>query len=205
MRVTTFHLVASKCQVRTLAQVGRVDLTEEQAKCLKEMARSRTLSARSVLRAKIILRRASGESFRDIGQALGCDHRTAWQCLKRWEEAGFAGLDKDRPGRGRKSWVIALREQDVIQKTTQEQPENATHWSRASMAKATGVSESSVGRIWRQNGLKPHRTVGFKVSNDPLFEEKLVDIVALYLSIRLRGTPASHGGPTRACDRIERG
>jgi hypothetical protein len=51
------------------------------------MARSRTLSARSVLRAKIVLHRASGESFRDIGQALGCAHRTAWQCLKRWEEA----------------------------------------------------------------------------------------------------------------------
>jgi transposase len=145
------------------------------------MARSRTLSARSVLRAKIVLHRATGESFRDLGQALGCAHRTAWQCLKRWEEAGFDGLEKERPGRGRKSWVIAVKGQEVLQKTTQEQPVNATHWSRASMAQATGVSESTVGRIWRQNGLKPHRTIGFKVSNDPLFEEKLVDIVALYL------------------------
>jgi transposase len=103
------------------------------------MARSRTLSARSVLRAKIVLHRASGESFRDLGQALGCAHRTAWQCLKRWEEAGFGGLERERPGRGQKSWVIALKGQEVLQKTTQEQPVNATHWSRASMAQATGV------------------------------------------------------------------
>jgi hypothetical protein len=70
---------------------------------------------------------------------------------------------------------------EIVQKTTQEKPVNATHWSRATMALAAGVSESTVGRVWKLNGLKPHRVVGFKVSNDPRFEEKLVDIVALYL------------------------
>lgn len=165
-----------------MAHAGRVDLTEEQRKRLEEMGRSRTLSARKVLRAKIILRRAEGESYRDIGQALGCDHRTAWQCVRRWEAAGgFDGIEKELAGRGRKSWVVAEKSQEIIRKTTQETPENTTHWSRATMARATGVSESTVGRIWKQSGLKPHRVVGFKISNDPKFEEKLVDIVGLYL------------------------
>jgi len=164
-----------------MAHAGRVELTEEERTRLEEMARSRTLAARKVLRAKIILRRANGESFRDIGMALSCDHRTAWKCAKRWDAAGFEGIEKEQAGRGRKSWVIATKGQEVVQKTTQETPTNATHWSRATMAQAAGVSESTVGRIWKRNGLKPHRVVGFKISNDPRFEEKLVDVVALYL------------------------
>ena len=85
-----------------MANAGRVELTEDQRARLEEMARSRTLEARKVLRAKIILRRANGESFRDIGMALSCDHRTAWKCVKRWEAAGFEGIEKEQAGRGRK-------------------------------------------------------------------------------------------------------
>jgi transposase len=164
-----------------MAHAGRVDLTDDQLERLMEMARSRTLPARMVLRAKIILRRAKGESLRSIGEALDCDHRTAWQWVQRWEAAGFDGIEHEQAGRGRKSWVIAKKGQDIVRKTTQEKPANATHWSRATMALAAGVSESTVGRIWKRNGLKPHRVVGFKISNDLHFAEKLVDIVALYL------------------------
>jgi len=164
-----------------MAHAGRVELGEEQRKRLEELARSRKLAARKVLRAKIILRRANGESFRNIGLALNCDFKTAWKCIQNWEASGFAGIEQERAGRGRKSWVIATKGQEIVQKTIQEKPENATHWSRASMARAAGVSESTVGRIWKQNGLKPHRVVGFKISNDPHFEEKLVEIVGLYL------------------------
>ena len=164
-----------------MAYAGRVELGEEQRKRLEGMARSRTLAARKVLRAKIILRRANGESFRDLGSALSCDFKTAWKCVQNWETSGFAGIEQEQAGRGRKSWVIATKGQELVQKTMQEKPEHATHWSRASMARAAGVSESTVGRIWKRNGLKPHRVVGFKLSNDPPFEEKLVDIVALYL------------------------
>jgi hypothetical protein len=67
----------------------------------------------------------------------------------------------------------------VISKTVQESPSNATHWSRALMVEAVGISPSSVGRIWGEAGLKPHLTQGFKVSNDPMFEEKVADIVGL--------------------------
>lgn len=165
-----------------MAHAGRVELTEQQRARLEEMVLSRCLAARKVLRAKIILRRANGESFRHIGKALSCDHRTAWKCAQRWEAAGFEGIEKEQAGRGRKSWVIAAKGQEIIQKTTQEQPANATHWSRAKMAQAMGVSASTVGRIWKRTGLKPHRIVGFKISNDPKFVEKLVDVVALCLA-----------------------
>jgi len=133
-----------------MAHAGRVHLTEEQRKRLEEMARSRTLAARKVLRAKIILLRADGESIRDIGQALDWDQGTAWQCVGRWEAAGdFDGIEKKRAGRGRKSWVVAAKGQEILRKTTRETPENATRWSRATMGCATGVSEPTVGRIWR--------------------------------------------------------
>ena len=112
---------------------------------------------------------------------MDCDHRTAWQWVRRWEAGGFEGIEHEQAGRGRKSWVIGPKGAEIVQKTTQEKPVNATHWSRATMALVAGVSESTVGRVWKLNGLKPHRVVGFKVSNDPRFEEKLVDIVALYL------------------------
>ncbi len=69
----------------------------------------------------------------------------------------------------------------MIAKTVQETPPNATHWSRATMAEAVGISASSVGRIWADAGLKPHIVKGFKVSNDPMFEEKVTEIVGLYL------------------------
>ena len=167
-----------------MAHAGRIELTETQRTRLEEMTWSRSLAARAVLRAKIVLRRAAGESFRDIGVALDCDYKTAWKWIQRWEEAGFEGIEKEQAGCGRKSWVIAAKGQEIVQKTTQEKPANATHWSRARMAQAMGVSESTVGvgRIRKRTGLKPHRVVGFKISNDPKFEEKLVDIVALYLN-----------------------
>ena len=164
-----------------MAHAGRIELTENQRTRLEKMARNRSFAARAVLRAKIVLRRANGESFRDIGMALDCDYKTAWKWIQRWEADGFEGIEKEQSGRGRKSWVIAMKGQEIVHKTIQEKPANATHWSRATMALAAGVSESTVGRIWKRTGLKPHRVVGFKISNDPKFEEKLVDIVALYL------------------------
>jgi AraC-like DNA-binding protein len=71
--------------------------------------------------------------------------------------------------------------EDVVVATLESTPENATHWSRAKMAQRTGLSKSTVGRVWKAFGLNPHRTDGFKLSNDPLFVEKVVDVVGLYL------------------------
>jgi transposase len=99
----------------------------------------------------------------------------------RFLESGIAGIEKDAPRPGRKPAVSKQKVQQIIRKTTREKPPNATHWSRRTMAAAAGVSASTVGRIWRAHGLKPHRVKTFKLSNDPRFVEKLDDIVGLYL------------------------
>ena len=106
---------------------------------------------------------------------------TVWRWQERYLEEGVAGLlrDKTRPSR-----VPPLPREtrlQVIAKTVQETPPHATHWSRSLMAEAVGISPSSVGRIWAEAGLKPHLTRSFKVSNDPMFEEKVTEIVGLYL------------------------
>lgn len=87
----------------------------------------------------------------------------------------------DDPRPGRPATVTAEQVEDVVVATLESTPDNATHWSRAKMAERTGLSKSTIGRVWKAFGLKPHRTDGFKLSNDPLFVEKVYDIVGLYL------------------------
>ena len=89
---------------------------------------------------------------------------------------------KDAPRPGRTPAIQPDRIAEVITRTTQSNPDGATHWSRSTMAREMGISDSSVGRIWRAHGLKPHRVESFKVSNDPKFAEKLEAIVGLYLN-----------------------
>jgi transposase len=100
----------------------------------------------------------------------------------RFLDGGLTALDKDAPRPGRPSTITPAKIQDVVRKTTQEKPSNATHWSTRSMAKTTGLSEKSVRRIWHKHGLKPHLSRTFKVSNDPQFAEKLEAIIGLYLN-----------------------
>lgn len=96
--------------------------------------------------------------------------------------SGLEVLLQDAPRSGRTATVRSSMEAEIIRRTTQETPANATQWSVRSMAKAVGVSKDTVLRVWRDNRLKPHRTKTFKVSNDPKFAEKLVDVVGLYLN-----------------------
>jgi transposase len=100
----------------------------------------------------------------------------------RFLDGGLVALDKDAPRPGRLSTITPAKIQEVIRKTTQEKPINATHWSTRVMAKAAKLSEKSVRRIWHKHGLKPHLSRTFKVSNDPQFAEKLEAIIGLYLN-----------------------
>jgi transposase len=149
---------------------------------LEAIIKDRNSSRKAAWRAEIVLATADGHGTSEIVRRTGKSKPCVWRWQERYVEEGVDGLlrDKTRPSR-----VPPLAEAvrlAVLTKTLHEAPANATHWSRSSMAKAVGVSPSSVGRIWREAGLKPHRIDTFKVSSDPLFEEKVVDVVGLYLN-----------------------
>ena len=159
-----------------------IELSAEEKDHLEKLSRGRCVSVRLAERAAIVLLAAEGMDNQKIGQSLGITRQKAGRWRMRYAEHGLAGIEKDasRPGRLPKYNQAVVEE--VIEKTLHEIPEGATHWSRSRMAQATGLSESTIGRIWRQHGLKPHLVHVFKLSNDKRFVEKLEDIVGLYLS-----------------------
>ncbi len=158
-----------------------ITLTVEERASLMKWARGRSTPTRLVLRAKIVLAAADGKRNDEIAASLNCTRRTVGTWRNRFASDRLAGIEQDAPRSGRTPSVRAAKEADVIAKTTRETPANATQWSVRTMAQATGVSKATVPRIWRDNELKPHRVKSFKVSNDPQFAEKLVDVVGLYL------------------------
>jgi transposase len=159
-----------------------VVLDDQQRKTLEQWARSRSLPIRQVQRAKIVLLAADGKQDLEIAATVNIGNQKAARWRKRFLQEGFPGLEKDAPRPGRTRTITAAQIQAVVRKTTRETPPNATHWSTRTMAKASGISEKSVRRIWRRHGLKPHLTRTFKVSNDPQFAEKLEAIIGLYLN-----------------------
>src|SRR6476659_3601208 len=141
----------------------------------------RASSAQSLaLRSKIILGCADGLDNKAVAAQLGCAQATVGKWRARFIDSGLDGL-LDEPRPGRTPTVTAEQVEDVIVATLEATPTNATHWSRAKMAERTGLSKSSIGRIWKTFELKPHRVEAFKLSNDPLFVEKVFDVVGLYL------------------------
>jgi transposase len=149
---------------------------------LHQWARIRSLPARQVERARIVLLAAAGKQDLEIAAEVGISNQKAARWRNRFLEMGLAGLEKDAPRPGRTPTITSAKVQEVVRKTTQEKPANATHWSTRTMAEAAGLSEKSVRRIWHKHGLKPHLSRTFKVSNDPKFAEKLEAIVGLYLN-----------------------
>jgi len=160
----------------------QIVLTQDQEQTLQQWARGRSLPARQVERAQVVLMAAAGKQDLEIAAEMGISNQKAARWRKRFLQLGLAGLEKDAPGRGRTPTITPVKIQEVISKTTQEKPANATHWSTRTMAEATDLSEKSVRRIWHKHGLKPHLSRSFKVSNDPEFAEKLEAIVGLYLN-----------------------
>ncbi|MGE3880221.1 MAG: IS630 family transposase [Planctomycetota bacterium] len=160
-----------------------ITLNETEEKQLKRWANGRRTAVRLAQRAQIVLRAASGEENKAIAAELGVTQATVGRWRNRFAADGLAGIENDRPRGGRKPTVRSRLESRIIKKTTQEKPANATHWSTRSLAEALGTTQSMVQRVWRANGLKPHLVRTFKLSNDPLFEEKLVDVIGLYLNL----------------------
>jgi hypothetical protein len=149
---------------------------------LKAVVANRNSPQKRVWRAKIVLLTADGRGTAEIMLATGKAKTVIWRWQERFQEAGIAGLwrDKTRPSRiPPLSPTVAER---VVALTLAGPPPTASHWTGSAMAKAVGISVSSVQRIWRAHGLQPHRMRQFKLSNDPQFATKLHDIVGLYVN-----------------------
>ena len=156
-------------------------LNEAERAELEGLARRRRTSQALAMRARIILRAAGGASNTAIADGLGIAKHTVGKWRERFARQRLDGLlDEPRPGAPRRigdEQVAAL-----VDRTLSAVPDGATHWSRRTMAKAAGLSATTVGRVWRAFGLQPHRSETFKLSTDPLFAEKVRDIVGLYLA-----------------------
>lgn len=158
-----------------------VTLTAHERETLERWARRPKTSQALALRSRIVLAAAEGEASQDIAARLGCNASTVGRWRGRFARMGLDGLhDEPRPGQPRK--ITDDDVERVIVKTLEEQPANATHWSTRSMAAATGLNQTAISRIWRAFGLKPHLVESFKLSPDPLFIDKVRDVVGLYLN-----------------------
>jgi transposase len=170
-------------------------LTDGQREILDGLARSRTAPHREVTRAKALLLAAQGLASTAIAGQLGVSPSSVVAWRARFAEEGLAKLGKVREGRGRKPSIPAEAVEAIVAATLHEKPQGQTHWSCRSMAKAQGVSPATVQRIWSARGLQPHRVETFKLSNDKRFEQKLIDVVGLYLNPRAPcGADDSSGG-----------
>ena len=166
------------------AQV-KITLDQQQRRQLENNVKSRKTPVRLVERSKIILLAADGIPNYDIAQRLKVDVNTVGRWRNRFAEKGIKGIEKNLPRGanhgGKDSIKQAKLRAKIIKVTTQQKPENATHWSTRSLAKVLNVNHTFVSRVWKEVGLKPHLNAQFKISNDPRFEEKLVDVVGLYM------------------------
>ncbi|MBM3706029.1 MAG: IS630 family transposase [Actinobacteria bacterium] len=157
-------------------------LSSDECQTLKTWAQARSIPARLVQRANIIVMAACGISNQDIAKKLNISRPTVQLWRSRFLSLRLSGLKKDAPRPGRIPKISQAKIKAVIEATINTTPPNATHWSTRAMAKAQGLSEATVRRIWKKHNLKPHLTKTFKLSNDKHFVQKLYDIVGLYLN-----------------------
>jgi transposase len=159
-----------------------VTLNSEQRQALERMARARSMPARLVERARIVLLAADGMENKQIARRMNLTEKKTARWRSRFLAGGIAALQKDAPRPGKPRTIAERQVKRVVEMTLHQKPANATHWSTRTMASAAGISEASVRRIWHAHGLKPHLVRTFKLSRDPQFTEKLEDIVGLYLN-----------------------
>ena len=156
-------------------------LSDEEREQLLRWSRRAKSSQALALRSRIILACGEGLDNKSVAEQVGCSANTVSKWRARFLEPRLDGL-VDEPRPGRPPTITAEQVEEVVVGTLESTPKNATHWSRAKMADRSGLSKSTIGRIWRAFELKPHRQDGFKLSNDPQFVEKVYDVVGLYLN-----------------------
>ena len=159
-----------------------IALTDEERTTLDRWSRGRSTPVRLVLRSKIVLMAANGKMNKTIARQLKTAPKTVSLWRRRFADRRLAGIEKDAPRGGRDPKARNKMARLIVEKTTQTVPANATQWTTRTLAKELGTSPAMVQRVWKANGLKPHLTRTFKLSNDPQFVDKLIDVVGLYLN-----------------------
>jgi transposase len=168
-----------------MARPGRrlvpIELSSEEREGLERWVRRRKTAQQLATRARIILLSAEGHSNRLVAKRIGVHETTVCKWRRRFQDKRLDGLlDEPRPGTPRK--VSDRTVERIVTMTLESTPNDATHWSTRDLAKRIGVSQSTVSRVWRAFNLQPHRVKTFRLSNDPLFVEKVRDIVGLYMN-----------------------
>jgi transposase len=162
--------------------VPALQMSAGQREVLESLARSQSGAHREVVRAKALLMAADGVANTAIAASLSVSPASVKSWRDRFGVEGLATLGRVRKGRGRKPSIPQSTIDEIIDLTLNYRPQGHTHWSCRTMAAAAGVSKSTVQLVWHARGLKPHRVETFKLSNDSRFEEKLVDVVGLYMN-----------------------
>ena len=178
------HSLAKQyCDMRVAAKIV---LTDKEKQLLEKNVNSRAVSIRLCERSRIVLLAAEGFDNQTIAENLNVTPNKVGRWRSRFAEGGIQSISKDKPrgyNHGGKDTIEQAKlRKKIIEKTTQEKPDNATHWSARTLAEALNTTHSFVHRVWQSVGLKPHLEKTFKVSNDKYFEEKLCDVVGLYLN-----------------------
>jgi transposase len=149
---------------------------------MESLLRTRTAPQRVVERVRIVLASADGMPGNEICRRYSVSRPTVSRWLDRYEQDGLPALLTDRHRSGRPKQIAPEQEHDVIRRTLETTPRGSTHWSTRLMARETGLHPTTISRIWRAHGLKPHRIKTFKLSKDPNFVEKLQAVIGLYLN-----------------------
>ena len=175
-----------------MRKIERISVSATDRERLDRLVRDRNTPQKVVWRARIVLLASAGVTAEGIASAVGKSLLTVRRWRRRYVAKGVDGLLKDATRRSRVKPLTPEKIKQVVDMTLHETPPNATQWSVRSMAAAAGVSYSSVQRIWRAHGLKPHLVKTFKVSRDKNFAAKVEDVVGLYLESPRQGAGPLH-------------
>lgn len=179
--MSNFIIDVGERRMRRGPKLKQISLSVQENNQLVDWTRRSSTAQALAMRARIVLAAAEGLPSAEVAQRIRVTPQTVWKWRNRFLERRLDGLlDEPRPGAPRK--IDDAKVEALIAKTLHEKPRHATHWDSRSMAKAIGVSQSSVVRIWHAFALQPHRQETFKLSADPLFIDKVRDVVGLYLN-----------------------
>jgi transposase len=181
-----------------------VEVTAEDRRELERFARSEVEPYRKVIQARALLMLADGVSIRGTAAELGTWPKTVMRWRDKFRAGGVESVGTIGRGRGRKSWLAEGTVAEVVRVTQHESPpDGSTHWTTRTLANRFGIGKDTVARIWRDHNLKPWKVETFKISDDPHFEEKLADVVGLYMNPPERAVVFSFDEKTQ-CQALDR-